>query len=245
MKKSKLTVLGCGDAFASGGRFCTSFLIDIGNGLALLDCGASTLIRLKQLEISPADIHTVVVTHFHGDHYGGLPFLFLSLRYELDKRNSLTVVGPPGIRDKAYQLQEALYPGTTEVIDDLGVRFVEFGEQWTVLSDFAVQAFPVTHSPPSNPHGVRLRWREHVLAFSGDTEWDDNLIEIARDSEVMICECNFCKEPGPGHLDYLTLSEKAPLLNTRRLLISHMGPAMLASEADFEKLHDGMEIELW
>ena len=245
MTKSKLTVLGCGDAFASGGRFCSSFFIEsLSTGL-ILDCGVSTLIRLKQLAIDLDKVEAVVVSHFHGDHYGGLPFLFLAMRFESRRSKPITIVGPKGIREKTYELQEALYPDTSFVIDELDVRFVEFGKEWLALDPFSIQAYPVTHAPSSMPHGVRLRWSGKVLGFSGDTEWDDNLIKIAQDTEIMICECNMCKYPVPGHLDYETLRKKAPLMKTKQLVLTHLGPEMLDEAITFEKLEDGQELELW
>ncbi|MEM9325490.1 MAG: MBL fold metallo-hydrolase [Bacteroidota bacterium] len=245
MRRSKLTVLGCGDAFASGGRFCTSFLLESEGTSLLMDCGVSALIRLRQLQLDINDLSVIAISHFHGDHFGGLPFLFLAMKFDLQREAPLQVVGPPGIRDKVYQLQEAMYPDTSFVIDELDVEFVEFGAEWTKIGPFDIQAFPVSHAPSSNPHGMRLRWQEKILAFSGDTEWDDRLVDIAKDAELMICECNWYDKPGPGHLDYLTLSQKAHLFETKRLVLTHLGREMQHREIGLEQLEDGQVIDLW
>ena len=74
--------MGCGDAFGNGGRNNTSFLVSNEEERVLMDCGASTLIRLKHEEIDLESISTIIITHFHGDHYGGIPFFLISSMFE-------------------------------------------------------------------------------------------------------------------------------------------------------------------
>ncbi|MDW3191240.1 MAG: MBL fold metallo-hydrolase [Cytophagales bacterium] len=243
----KLTVLGAGDAFASGGKYCTSFFIEAAGQRILLDCGATAFVRYKQLNRQAKDLDMVVLTHFHGDHYGGLPFFVISAKVEQAREKPLLIVGPKGVKEKVYLLQEAMYPGTGALLDELPFAFKEYEEDWNeYLQGIEVSAFPMKHSPPSNPHGVRLRWNENILSFSGDTEWSDNLPLLAERSEIMICECNNLDQESPGHLSYQTLLSKKELLSTNRLLLSHMGPEMLAATGlEFEKLQDGQVIDLW
>src|SRR5208337_4730398 len=73
----KLTIAGCGDAFGSGGRFHSSYLLETSKGRLLLDCGANSPLALKRAGITISSIDAIVVSHCHGDHFGGLPFLFL------------------------------------------------------------------------------------------------------------------------------------------------------------------------
>lgn len=243
----KLTVLGAGDAFASGGKYCTSFFVEATGKRTLLDCGATAFVRYKQLGLQAKDLDMVVLTHFHGDHYGGLPFFVISAKVEHAREKPLLIVGPKGVREKVYQLQEAMYPGTGALLDELPFAFREYGEDWDeYLEGIEISAFPVNHSPPSNPHGVRLRWNDKIFSFSGDTEWSDNLPLLAEDSEIMICECNNLDQESPGHLSYQTLLSKKEFLPAKRLLLSHMGTKMLAAEdLEFEILQDGQVIDLW
>ncbi len=243
---TRLIVLGCGDAFASGGRFCTSFYLNDADASGLIDCGASTLIRMKQLSLDPNELDFIVITHFHGDHYGGLPFFMISSRYEKPREKPLTIFGPQGIKEKTLALQEAMYPGTGSIIDEIQVSFKEYSDDWSAVGDWEVQAFPVKHAPPSNPHGIRMRRGDKVLAYSGDTEWTDNLIKLAAGTEVMICECNNLDKETPGHIALPTLESHVRLLGTKRLLLTHMGTDMLESaEISYEKLEDGQSLEIW
>lgn len=242
----KLTVLGCGDAFASSGRFNTSFLLEQGDKKILVDCGASTLIRLKQLGISVLEINTIIISHFHGDHFGGLPFFVLSSQIEHQRKGGFTIIGPQGIKEKVYQLQEGLYPGTTGILDGLGVQFVEFHDsEWINHEDLSIYARKVTHAPPSNPHGVKIKWADKTFSFSGDTEWNDSLIDLAKDSDAFVIECNNYQLDSPGHLSYRNILERCKDFTARKLLLSHMGTEVIdAKDIVFTRLEDGMVLDL-
>lgn len=240
-----LKVLGSGDAFATGGKHTTSFLVKNDKEGFLIDCGVSTLVRLKQEKFPVDNLSKVFITHFHGDHYGGLPFIFISKKFQKSE-TPLTITGPKGIKDRVRDLQEALYPGTGGILEELNVRFMEYDQDWQQIGDISVKAYPVTHAPPSIPHGLKLKFEGHVLSFSGDTEWDDNLLLLAEEAKIFITECNNYMTDSPGHVSYKTLLEKKDLLKAERIYLSHMGQEMLELEdCEFERLKDGMEIDLW
>lgn len=240
-----LTVVGCGDAFGSGGRYNTCFLICEGDKKILVDCGASTLLRLKQLNVSPVDIDAIIITHFHGDHYGGIPFLMISNKFEYNRSKPLVIYGPSGISEKLTLLQDALYPGTSHLFQDLDIRIEEYSQEFKpLLDEIEMRGIPVTHAEPSNPHGIQIRTKDKLFGFSGDTEWDDSLVELASETDLFICECNNLKGDSPGHLGYETILDKMDLLKTKRLLLTHMGQEMLLRpNLELERLYDGMELE--
>ncbi len=241
----KLTVIGCGDAFGSGGRFNTCFMLAHSNYQVLVDCGASSLLRMKQLGISPEAIDAVVITHFHGDHYGGIPFLVISNRLEYQRTRPLYIYGPPGVKEKVENLQEALYPGTVGLLSEINVQIVEYASGFQeILPEMWVRGVPVTHAPPSNPHGIQLQFGTKRFGFSGDSQWDERLIELADETDLFILECNNLKKDSPGHIGLETVMEKATLLHTKRLMLTHMGTEMLdLSTAPVERLEDGMSID--
>ena len=74
----RVQFIGCGDAFGSGGRFNTCFHVEGIGANFLIDCGASSLIAMKQLPIDRTAIDLILLTHFHPDHFGGVPFSFLT-----------------------------------------------------------------------------------------------------------------------------------------------------------------------
>lgn len=242
----KLTVLGCGDAFGSGGRFNTSFLLTEGGKHILVDCGASTLIRLKQEGVELEKVETIIVSHFHGDHFGGIPFFIISSLFESTRNCPLTIVGPIDIKNKVYELLEAMYPGTVEKLNTLELQFCEFQKNGSELKleDLEVSAWQVEHSKPSSPHGIRLKWNGKTFSFSGDTSWTDNLIPISNEADLFICECNFLHNQAYGHLSYDELVDRRASLNCNNIWLSHMGNDVLNLEdAIFNRLEDGLKIE--
>ncbi|MEP1032330.1 MBL fold metallo-hydrolase [Ekhidna sp.] len=240
----ELTVLGCGDAFGNNGRNNTSFLISEDEEHVLLDCGASTLIRLKHEKIDLENISTIIISHFHGDHYGGIPFILISSLFENPRNNPLTIIGPKGVTKRIHELQEAMYAGTSAKLSELDLEFLEYeeGKNLTV-NDKVIKVWSVEHSPPSLPHAIRLEWNEKKIAFSGDTSWSDSLIPLSEDTDLFICECNFQNEVSFGHLSYEELFEKHVLFNTKSLWLTHMADEVInATDFELNRLSDGQKI---
>lgn len=241
-----LTVLGCGDAFGNGGRNNTSFLLTGSQSeRVLIDCGASTLIRLKYEKIDLESISTIIITHFNGDHFGGIPFFLISSMFESLRNNPLTIVGPIGVQQRVLELQEAMYRGTSERMQDLKIEFVEYrSDMEVVFGDKKITAFAVDHSPKSSPHGVRLTWEGKIFAFSGDTSWTNNLIHLAEKSDVFICECNFLTDSQFGHISFEEISNYRHKLNCKQLWLTHMNDEVIeATDTKMNKLHDGMKLD--
>ena len=105
---------GSGDAFGSGGRFQTCIWLGGGGQVLLVDCGATSLVALKAQGLDPNEVGAVAVTHLHGDHFGGLPFLILDGQFTR-RSTPLLVAGPPGIRARLTEAMENLFPGSSRV----------------------------------------------------------------------------------------------------------------------------------
>lgn len=242
----RLRFLGCGDAFASGGRLHTCFYLDGGEEPFLVDCGATALVALKRAGIAPETIGYVALSHLHGDHFGGLPWLILDGRF-VKRERALHIAGPPTTQERLERAFEALYPGGPSADSPFAIRFVELAQDTACeLGPATVTPFEVVHNSGAPSYALRVEYGRKVIAYSGDTEWTDSLLEAARGADIFVCECNYFDKQVPGHLDYRTLSEKRPQLDCRRLMLTHMSDDMLRrlDSADAEAAADGMVIEL-
>lgn len=241
----KVTIVGCGDAFASGGRFNTCFYLNFENVHFLVDCGSSSLVAMKQHGIPASKINFILLSHLHGDHFGGIPFFLLDAKNIQKRTEPLTIIGPKGTAQKTKELTSLLYPGTD--FDDLGfnVDFLEYEPRQKVeIEELEIEAFPVIHSEESQPHGLRITRNDKVFAYSGDTEWTDRLMEISRNADLFICESNYYSPRGPNHLDYHTLVANRSRFAYKRILLNHLGEEMLSriSDLELECAYDGQEI---
>jgi ribonuclease BN (tRNA processing enzyme) len=243
----RVTFVGAGDAFAGGGRFqaCLHLQADGAEPL-LLDCGATALIALKRLNVDPASIGHVALSHLHGDHFAGLPWLILDGQFA-KRTMPLTITGPPGTQDRIQATFELLYPGATGAERPFETHFVNYAERTPLqFGPATITAYPVCHSDGTAPHGLRVEYAGKLIAYSGDTEWTDTLPELARNADLFVCECNFFAKTAPGHLDHGTLVEHRAQLGCRRIVITHMSQDMLdhLTDVEFEAATDGTVIEL-
>jgi ribonuclease BN (tRNA processing enzyme) len=244
---ARLTFLGSGDAFSSGGRFqaCLHLQADGAEPL-LIDCGATALIALKRAGIDPASIGHVALSHLHGDHFAGLPWLILDGQFA-NRSRPLAILGPTGTDKRFSQAFEALYPGAKDAERAFETSVHEFTAR--LPEDFGparITGYPVRHTPATMPHGLRVEYSGKVIAYSGDTEWTDTLPELANGADLFVCECNFFDKRAPGHLDYRTLIEHRRELACDRIILTHMSDEMLAraAEVDLETAADGRTIHL-
>jgi ribonuclease BN (tRNA processing enzyme) len=152
------------------------------------------------------------------------------------------VAGPPGLEARITQAMEVLYPGSSETLREFALEFVELREGMeAAFGSFAVTPYPVVHPSGAPAYALRISLGEKVLAYSGDTEWTDALIRAANGTDLFICECNYWEQEGGNHLDYRTLMDHREELGCRRLLLTHMGEAMLRriESLDVEGAEDG------
>src|SRR4030095_9938003 len=105
----KLHVLGCGDAFGSGGRHQSGYLFEASDRLFLLDCGPTTLLAMKRAGFAPRRLDAIILSHLHGDHFGGIPFFFIEYLYQKPLSEPLIVAGPPGTEKRIGELFDVMY----------------------------------------------------------------------------------------------------------------------------------------
>jgi ribonuclease BN (tRNA processing enzyme) len=246
----RLTVIGCGDAFGSGGRFNTCFMVEGSERTILLDCGASSSVALKARNVDLNSIDGIVLSHLHGDHFGALPFFMLESQFHLRRDKPLAVAGPPGTRERIDAAMEVFFPHSSKNV--WRFPFV-VGEIMPGVPDevlgFAVRTAEVIHQSGAPSTAVRLTEGGKTLSYSGDTEWTDALIPIADGADLFIVECYDYDRDLPGHTSFATLQAKRASLLAKRIMVTHMNPTMLARQnearaAGLLVAEDGLVIEV-
>lgn len=219
--------LGSGNAFSAGGRFNTAFFLKTSRKGILIDCGATTLAALKKAGRSMEDIDMIVLTHFHGDHFGGLPFILCEILALRSRQKLLTIVGPEGVEEKAKQALDLFFPGITIKSDSL-VRFLTYkGKQPLEIDHIEITAYPVVHSSETNPHALRIAADKKVIAYSGDTEWADALIEVSKSADLFICEGSGYNTASAHHLSIKELVQNRHRFDAKRMVLTHLGEEAL------------------
>ena len=225
----RLTVIGCGDAFGSGGRLQTSFHVASGAGEFLIDCGATTLIGCARAGIAPNSVGTILISHLHGDHFGGLVWWLLHAQHISKRTAPLTIAGPPGIEERFTRTSEALFPGSTTEPRRFHVRWSEMSAgQASSIGALTVRPFDVSHPSGAPSHALRIETAGRTIAFSGDTEWVEALVECACDTDLFITECYAFERASRYHMNWRTLAANLPRLRARRIMLTHMNAEMLA-----------------
>ena len=243
----QVTILGSGDAFGSGGRLNSAYLVESAGATFMVDCGMTVLQGLKRSAIDPERIDFVCLSHLHGDHFGGIPFLFMDYLYESRRTRPLTIYGPPGTEQSVMALFSALYQ--RQSLDPLPypVSFVEIGHPGrTVVQGVTLEAFAVPHVSELVCYGFRFEVAGRTIVYSGDTGWTDDLIARTRDVDLFICECSTFETQLDIHISYPEIAGRAARLTCRRLLLSHLGsePLRRRSEITLDLAEDGMVISL-
>jgi ribonuclease BN (tRNA processing enzyme) len=246
----KLTVVGCGDAFGSGGRLQTSYLIEAAGTRFLIDCGASVLIGLNRLQLDPNTVPTIFISHLHGDHFAGLVWWLLHAKHVAKRTTPLTIVGPPGIEARLRATSEVLFPGSmnVELRHELAFRELTREERCEV-GVAAVTPFEVSHPSGAPSYALRFEVGGTVLSFTGDTQWVESLVPAGRGADLYVMECYQYEGEPRYHMSWSTIRPQLDRIGARRVLLTHMAQGMLARRGEVTDprvvlAEDGLVLEI-
>jgi ribonuclease BN (tRNA processing enzyme) len=246
----RLTVVGSGDAFGSGGRANTCFWIESGDVTLALDFGATSLVALKRLGLDPSRIDLVMLSHLHGDHFGGLPFLLLDGQFDGQRHKPLTIAGPVGTSERLNAAMEVFFPGSSRNKWRYALNVVDL----PCLAPYRfahlhIETREVIHPSGAPSTGVRVADGRRMLAYSGDTTWTDALTDIAKGADLFMVECYKMAGPLKNHLDFATIDANRTRLETQRIMLTHMTDAVLSHLPEIEAkgyltAHDGLVLDV-
>jgi ribonuclease BN (tRNA processing enzyme) len=244
---SEVLFIGTSDAFGAGGRRQSAVLLRTGGGAVLLDCGTTTGSGLGDLGVSRDEIDTILVSHFHADHFGGIPLLLLAALYEDTRRSPLLIAGPPGVEERVRVLASAMGHGIEDREWSFPIQFRELvpGRE-LALGPVRAHSFRTHHQPDSNPHGLVLQAGSERIAYSGDTGWFDALPREVGEANLFICECTYRDNGFEYHLNHELLCERREEFDCGRMVLTHLGSEMAdrRGRCAFETADDGLAIKI-
>ena len=223
------------------------FALEETGGITLLDCGATALVAMRRWGVDPDRIGTIVISHLHGDHFGGLVFLLREATLFQRPRRDLVLAGPPSLQPRLEAAMEAFFPGGWAARRQFGLRFVTLhpGER-TQLPGLTISPVKALHTRGTEALALRLDLAGRSIGYTGDSEWVDGLLEIGRDADLLIAEAWMPGEATPRHMALGALQQRLALMRPKRILLTHLGTALLADQAAIPEpvAEDGLELSL-
>jgi ribonuclease BN (tRNA processing enzyme) len=239
--------VGSGDSFGGGGRFQTCILVDGGGTRFAIDFGTSSLIALSQQGIDHNSIDAVLLTHLHGDHCGGVPFMLMDAMLGARRSRPLTIAGPRDTRARMGVIAEALFPGSDVMVPKFLLDYIEMEvERPNAVGSLRVTPYAAKHTWQTNPTTLRVEVGDKVIAYTGDGEWTEDMVKLGQGADLVIAECYYYAKPIKWHLNYPTVVEHIKDFGAKRVILTHMSREMLAhaDRISEECAHDGMVVEV-
>jgi ribonuclease BN (tRNA processing enzyme) len=223
-----VTILGSGTCVPSLARSSCAVLMQVGDKQLVFDAGPGTMRRLLEAGTDIYQVDYLFFSHFHPDHTAELvPFLFANKYPDAHRRRKrLTVVGGPGLK-RFFEGLVSVYGHWIQLAEEM-IEFIEL-EDGAVAdlkgAGFKVRAAAVVHNPESVAYRVETPSGASVV-YSGDTDYSDRLITLARQAGLLICESAVPEEQRiPGHLTPVLAGRIANEAAVRQLLLTHFYPA--------------------
>ena len=224
----------------------TCFHVGHADHSLLLDCGSTVLLAMQQQKIEPLSIDHILLSHLHGDHFGGVPFLLMHAQFVAKRKAPLTILGPGGTERRIIDTLNVLYPDIEDITWRFPIHFIELqARHQETIGDIRIFPHLVDHPSGAPSLAFRLEIDGKTLAFSGDTRWTSALVDIADDADLLIAECYGVRPNDVHHLDWQTLNEHGDELRAKRILLTHMSQPMLnclpaIDRGRFEFAEDGL-----
>ena len=247
----ELLILGSGTAAPSRTRGAPGYLVRAGREQLLLECGAGTLDRLVRQGEDPRRIDRVVLSHHHLDHFGEIGHLIFAARLPAHGRDRpLTLAGSRRLLEVFSRYREPF--GAWLDPDEFPLELHDLDAAPLAGDGYRLRGHAVAHIDSSR--AVRIEEEGGaVLAFTGDTDVCDGVVEAARDADLLMAEASFPEGAKvPGHLVPSEAGALAARAGARRLLLTHFypdceghdaaGPAAAAFGGEVLLAEDGMRI---
>jgi len=223
-----LHFIGTGNAFAPGGLCWNGFLV---NGRYLFEAPPQALQGIHHLGVDANEIDAVILSHHHGDHFLGLPFLLLEWKYTR-RRTPVHIVGPPRTHELATLICDTVYPGLMPLPYEV-VWHEQAANEQIALADLSLRTFGMAHDEKlSSSLGFLATLGGRRFGYTGDSALCDSVLALATESEVLVSECASVDIEGDVHMNLVSDIPKvrAAMTPTATLLLTHLGAGITGTE---------------
>jgi len=227
----EITVVGSGTVVPRLERRQSCVVVEAAGETLFFDLGSGAVRGMLRAGLDPFAVDRIYFTHFHPDHTVDVVPLLFSINYGAEEERSrpLYLTGPKPFR--------AFWGSVTRVwgefmLGDYPTRVSELPHECLSPLDLPgchLSWAPAEHRPESIAY--RLDSEEGSFVYTGDTEYSESVVDLARGAQTMLIECSFPDEsPVPGHLTPSGVAEIASQTGVRRVVLTHVYPA--ADELD-------------
>lgn len=224
----RVTILGAGTTIPATHHSPAGVYVRAGGEHLLFDAGPGTLQRLHAIGVTRLDLDRMFLTHYHLDHCLDLASILFTLRIpDPARKKPLTIYGPKGLTKLYRQLNVAFHgwlaPRTYRL------TFKELGETTLRMSRYTICTKSMNHSTLAL--GYRLEAEGKIVAYSGDTDVCEEIVELGRGADLLILECSMPDERKThGHLTPSECGRIAWQARCRHLVLTHFYPVFAGYE---------------
>ena len=243
----QVTVLGAGDAFGSGGRRQSSYLVQGQSAAFLMDAGPTVLAALKDAGKNTEEIDFILISHLHGDHFAGIPFMIMEYLYERPRKRELLIAGPAGTEQRVTDLFRAMYKETSSRKMTFPIRFQTLvAEEPVTFAGVVIEPFAVPHQEREPSLGLKVSLDGKTIVYSGDSGWTEEFVRRTGNVDLFLCECCYWETEVSFHINYPEFERNRRRIPARRVVLSHLGSEVLdkLDRVKEECARDGMVIDL-
>lgn len=239
-----LTVLGAGTVTPLPDYGCAGYILHWGSGEGerpiLIDCGSGTLDRLSEQGTAVEEIELMLISHFHVDHVSDLAAILLSRWIRNLPRgreaHRMTIVGPKGLGTYVAAIAQLNQPWFSDYRFEL-IELEAGGYTAPAGSPFdGLELRTELTGHTENSICYRISDREgRCLFYSGDTDYNEALLPLAREADLGIVECSMPDDKKlDGHLTPRLAGRLAERARIRRVVLTHFYEEVLSIDIEHE-----------